>query len=156
LFALGATGALRRRSDGLDLLHQRVRWIEEQLQHEQTTAPAPESHNADAEVVRLEPVAKQPLRPLERLVLVPTPADDGEGHVCLLATVGGYELHERPGVAPMANTLVHLGEGLWGEVVKVGRSPLPNDKRRCAYLLQPVSAATSEEEMPGLALVSSG
>jgi hypothetical protein len=55
----------------------------------------------------------------------------------------------------MAGTVVDLGEGLWGEVVKVAPSPLPNDERRCAYLVQ-ATVEEVEKEMPSLALVSSG
>jgi len=118
VFALGATGALRRRSL--------------------------ESHSAaDA-----GPEAKRRLR------LVAARPDERDEHVRLVPTLDGYELIECPGVAPVAGTLVDLGEGVWGEVVKVARSPLPNDERRCAYLLQ--TGATVEEDAPRLALVSNG
>jgi Family of unknown function (DUF5317) len=115
VFALGATGALRRAS------------------------PVLESDTV--------PKAKAPLRLLES----PLP-DERDQHLYLVPMPNGYELRECPGAAPLAGTVVDLGEGLWGEVVKVARSPLPNDERRCAYLVQ----ATVEEEIPSLALVSSG
>jgi len=82
-------------------------------------------------------------------------SDERGEHVCLVSSPDGYELLDRPGVAPMAGTVVDLGEGLRGEVVKVARSPLPNDKRSCAYLIQAEAVATVEEDVLSLELVSS-
>jgi hypothetical protein len=184
LFALGVTGALDRpvafltntvgrirqknRSaelrlitetiDALELLHERVRQIEEHLQEQKTDSRTLETHTAgvaaEASVVRLEARGVvTPIRP-RRAVFggEGAPSDEAHGHVCLVPTLGGYELLERAGGAPMPGTVVDLGEGLWGEVVKLARSPLPNDKRTCAYLLQ----AAVEEDMLILPLVSSG
>jgi len=171
LFALGVTGALHRPAafltstvgrirqrnrsaelllitemvDALELLHQRVRQIEEQLQERQTASQPLETQTSDAEasVVRLETIRSKRAA-FER---EGAPSDEGHGHVCLVPTADGYELRERAGRAPTPGTVVDLGEGLCGEVVKVTRSPLPNDKRRCAYLLQTVAVATVEEDV---------
>jgi hypothetical protein len=48
----------------------------------------------------------------------------------------GYELAERPGAPPEPGARVDLGAGADGRfvVAKVGPSPLPQDRRLCAYL----------------------
>jgi chemotaxis protein histidine kinase CheA len=63
----------------------------------------------------------------------PTPEPEPQAHVLFLTTHEGYELYERDGVVPGAGTEVALGDGRLAEVVKVGPSPLPGDRRRCAY-----------------------
>ncbi len=55
------------------------------------------------------------------------------GHILFRPGAGGYELAERPGPAPDVGTV----EDVDGErflVTRIGRSPLPADRRRCAYL----------------------
>ena len=83
-------------------------------------------------------------------------SDEDDKHLCLLPTPDGYKLLERPGGAPAAGSMVDLGEGWGGEVVKVGRSPLPGDSRRCAYLQQAAAVvATAEEGVLSPVLVGS-
>ncbi|TMM11374.1 MAG: hypothetical protein E6F98_10815 [Actinobacteria bacterium] len=158
-----------------DLLHHRVGQVEEHLQEQQASSLDAETASVAGLEVRdliqqysathethdlgkadwdVTSDADQSQQCLDGLMPVLTPIGLRE-HVCLLPTLDGYELVERPGGAPMVGAVVDLGEGLQGEVVKVARSPLPNDKRRCAYLLQALAAVTMEEDMISLELVSS-
>ena len=50
----------------------------------------------------------------------------------------GYELHEREGDPPSVGEQVEADETLM-TVTKIAPSPLPGDRRRCAYL-QPVDS----------------
>jgi hypothetical protein len=58
-------------------------------------------------------------------------------HLLLVSTSHGYRLLERPGPAPAALEYVRVPEheGLF-RVAKLAPSPLPNDRRTCAYLEQ--------------------
>jgi hypothetical protein len=129
----------------------------------------PEPHDAARPGWDATPEAEVAPQLLDSLMPVLTPvrskraasgqaAREGERdqHVCLVSTPDGYELLDRPGDAPVAGAVVELGEGLRAEVVKVARSPLPNDRRRCAYLEQAVAVATVEENVFSLELVRSG
>jgi hypothetical protein len=78
-------------------------------------------------------------------------------HLCFFPTPEGYQLLELPGAVPTVGRVVDLGEHGRGKVAKVARSPVLNDKRRCAYLL-PIAATleeawTPEEVSESLALV---
>jgi hypothetical protein len=55
------------------------------------------------------------------------------GWVAFLSSAHGYRLVEGEGEAPRAGTTIEL-EGASHRVVRVGRSPLPGDRRRCVYL----------------------
>jgi len=60
---------------------------------------------------------------------------EGEGHLRFVWKTSGYELREEPGHAPALGTEVEQdGESL--RVTKVALSPLPGDKRECAYLVR--------------------
>jgi hypothetical protein len=80
------------------------------------------------------------LRELPSPPAVPEP----QAHVLFLTTHEGYELYERDGAVPGAGTEAALADGRRAEVVKVGPSPLPGDRRRCAYA----------QLLPGLAAVA--
>lgn len=80
-------------------------------------------------------------------------ADEETDHICVFATTDGYDLVERLGAAPRVGSVLELDEGQYGEVVKVARSPLPQDRRRCAYLL-PVAAPMEEADLSAVVLVS--
>jgi hypothetical protein len=56
------------------------------------------------------------------------------GHLVFVWSPGGYTLQERPGEAPQVGAEVEDGERRF-RVVKIAPSPLPGDRRRCAYLL---------------------
>ena len=73
--------------------------------------------------------------------------DAGVAHLCFFPTPEGYQLLELPGAVPTVGSVVGLGEHGRGEVAKVARSPLLNDKRRCAYL-QPIAATLEEAWTP--------
>jgi septal ring factor EnvC (AmiA/AmiB activator) len=54
-------------------------------------------------------------------------------HVVFLPGTSGYHLAELAGPPPEAGAVTEI-EGVAFRVLKVGRSPLPDDPRRCAYL----------------------
>lgn len=71
---------------------------------------------------------------------VPAESDgqvQGQGHVLFVSKPTGYELFPRDGEPPAVGSVVELDgqEGRWF-VSRVSPSPLPQDKRRCAYLQQ--------------------
>ncbi|HST26379.1 MAG TPA: hypothetical protein VLJ76_10330 [Gaiellaceae bacterium] len=68
--------------------------------------------------------------------LEPPPAEEGEagpGHVLFVWTPSGYQLLSRAGEPPAVGSEVGVSGGL-RVVTKVGVSPLPGDRRRCAFL----------------------
>jgi hypothetical protein len=56
-----------------------------------------------------------------------------DGHLLFVWKTSGYELREQDGEAPAVGSEVEA-EGRTLLVTKVGPSPLPHDKRLCAYL----------------------
>jgi hypothetical protein len=95
---------------------------------------------------------------LDDLFPVPSPASPADqrtrlqsdldaAHLLFFPTSEGYELVELSAAVPTLGDVVDLGEHGLGEVVKVGRSPLPNDAGRCFYLL-PVAGTPEETRMP--------
>ncbi|HET7572513.1 MAG TPA: hypothetical protein VFJ77_07580 [Gaiellaceae bacterium] len=56
-----------------------------------------------------------------------------DGHLLFVWNPAGYELVERDGDPPAVGSDVDL-DGRALRVTKVGPSPLPGDKRACAYL----------------------
>jgi hypothetical protein len=67
------------------------------------------------------------------------------GWVAFTSHPHGYRLVELDGAAPTAGDTVEL-EGVLHRVVKVGPSPLPGDRRRCAYVEEegPAEAGTTD------------
>jgi hypothetical protein len=63
--------------------------------------------------------------------------ETGQSHLLFVSTSGGYALVERDGPPPAAyrDVTVPGHDGLF-RVVKLATSPLPNDRRVCAYLQQ--------------------
>jgi hypothetical protein len=55
------------------------------------------------------------------------------GHLLFVWKPSGYELVEQDGDAPAVGTEVEL-DGTQLRVIKLAPSPLPSDKRACAYL----------------------
>jgi hypothetical protein len=55
------------------------------------------------------------------------------GWVAFVGTAQGYRLVDVSGLTPRLGEPIEL-EGATFRVLKVGRSPLPGDARRCAYL----------------------
>ena len=64
---------------------------------------------------------------------VPNPAPSVNGHVLFVPWPDGYRLLEREGAPPARGDMVELGEDGFS-VLRLGPSPLPGDRRRCAYL----------------------
>jgi len=61
--------------------------------------------------------------------------DNGEaGYLVFRWSSSGYTLEERSGDVPKEGAEVEDGEGRF-LVTKLASSPLPGDRRRCAYLL---------------------
>jgi hypothetical protein len=57
------------------------------------------------------------------------------GHLLFVSKPSGYELREQDGDAPQLGTSVEQdGETL--RVTKLAPSPLPGDRRQCAYLVR--------------------
>ena len=56
-----------------------------------------------------------------------------EGHVLFISKPTGYELREAEGDPPSVGTTLELEETRYF-VSKIGSSPLPQDRRPCAYL----------------------
>jgi hypothetical protein len=57
------------------------------------------------------------------------------GHCLFVSKPTGYELVNREGEPPPVGSTVELdGEGTW-VVNRISQSPLPQDRRPCAYLL---------------------
>lgn len=57
-----------------------------------------------------------------------------DGHLVFVWKPSGYELREEAGDAPAIGAEVEL-DGTTLRVAKVAPSPLPGDKRACAYLV---------------------
>jgi hypothetical protein len=55
-------------------------------------------------------------------------------HLLFVWRPTGYRLEERDGEAPAVGTEIEIGDGAVQRVSKVGPSPLPGDRRPCAYL----------------------
>jgi hypothetical protein len=63
----------------------------------------------------------------------PEPAEPDPGHVLFVWSPSGYALLARAGEPPPVGSEVGVSGGRL-VVVKIGPSPLPGDRRRCAYL----------------------
>jgi hypothetical protein len=107
-----------------------------------THPPAPLWKQITAQLDLLEGLAhrvEQALNRLPSLRLVPPPTEPEEQaeerHLCFLPAPSGHELIELDGPPPALGAVVDLGDDRLGEVVKLAGSPLPRDRRRCAYLL---------------------
>jgi hypothetical protein len=87
-----------------------------------------------------EPEAAQVVRPERRVSLVraqPEPAEHtAAGWVAFASTTAGYRLVERSGPLPEAGATIDVPDVGELVVLRVGRSPLPQDERTCVYLEQ--------------------
>jgi hypothetical protein len=90
---------------GVELLRVRVAEAEAELDH-----PAPVE----------APGAKEPTEP-------------GPGYILFVWSPSGYSLLTRAGEPPPVGSEVGVSGGRL-EIVKIGPSPLPGDRRRCAFL----------------------
>lgn len=80
---------------------------------------------------------------LAQTAAAPSLAREDE-HLRFYTTGKGYELTVVEGPPPQTHAVVNGAEHGLGVVMKLGRSPLPGDRRCCAYLL-PVEAAAAPE-----------
>jgi hypothetical protein len=88
-----------------------------------------------------EPVVEAPREPVREPEPEPKPEPEPEpagrpaaaGWVAFVSSAHGYRLVEATGLTPRLGEQVELEGGTF-RVVKVGRSPLPGDLRRCAFL----------------------
>jgi hypothetical protein len=120
--------------------------------------PAPLWKQITVQLDLLEGLAhrvEQALNRLPSLRLVPPPTELEEQaedrHLCFLPAPTGHELIELDGPPPALGAVVDLGDDRLGEVVKLAGSPLPHDRRRCAYLLliaRPSRATTERHDSP--------
>lgn len=69
----------------------------------------------------------------EELVSVGHKLDPQPGWVAFVGSPEGYRLAEREGAAPGRGERVEVG-GTPFRVLRLGPSPLPGDRRRCAFL----------------------
>lgn len=58
----------------------------------------------------------------------------GDGYLLFVWKPSGYELREQEGEPPTVGTQVEA-DGKTMRVTKVAPSPLPGDRRQCAYLV---------------------
>ena len=101
--------------------------------------------------VTLAPQPATQLPPREQIVLKqhnpvadnPEPAADG--WVALVASPEGYRLLQREGAPPARHGTLEL-EGVSYCVLRLGPSPLPGDRRRCAFLEQEPRPAERSSE----------
>lgn len=87
-------------------------------------------------VALLDQVSLAPVPVPEEIVLKqhnPAPAVDG--WVALVPSPEGYRLLQRDGPPPERGAALELDDGSF-VVQRLGPSPLPGDRRRCAYLEQ--------------------
>lgn len=54
------------------------------------------------------------------------------GHLLFVWSTSGWTLQEREGEAPAVGSTVEAGDRIL-RVIKIGPSPLPGDRRPCAY-----------------------
>jgi hypothetical protein len=64
---------------------------------------------------------------------VPSPAPSVDGHMLLVSSPEGYRLLEREGAPPARGDILDVDDVRFS-VLRLGPSPLPADRRRCAYL----------------------
>ena len=65
----------------------------------------------------------------------PAPVELEPGHVLMVQRPGGYALVDREGSVPVPGAVLELPEEGAFRVEAVGRSPYPDDPRRCAFAL---------------------
>ena len=82
--------------------------------------------------VSLAPVSAPPDRE-ERLVLNQHNPEPADGWVAFVHSPDGYRLLQRDGPPPALGAAVELDDGAF-LVLSLGPSPLPGDRRRCAFV----------------------
>jgi hypothetical protein len=92
------------------------------------------------------PSAPAPSAP-PRSELAPAVADPSaaRGHVVFVSSPDGYRLLQRDGPAPDRGAALELDEGVH-LVLRLGPSPLPGDRRRCAFVERQEPAAAERND----------
>jgi hypothetical protein len=83
--------------------------------------------------VTVAPPRQSRAAPSPTPVAVSEPVQSTDGHLLFLPSPDGYRLLECDGAPPARDDLVEI-EGSGFSVLRLGPSPLPGDRRRCAYL----------------------
>jgi hypothetical protein len=112
---LASLEAFRERAEGLQ---RRVDDDVERLEEASTAIASLEAELADE---RAKPVTPT------------THVHTEDGHVLFVGTADGYQLVERVGPPPALGEQVELPDGSY-RVTRLGASPFPGDRGRCAYL----------------------
>lgn len=89
-------------------------------------------------VDRVVTLLDQEPAPAPEPAVVERPEDEevAEGHVLFVPGAAGYRLLARDGPPPARVDVVELDEVRY-RVLRLGPSPLPGDRRRCAFLEEP-------------------
>jgi hypothetical protein len=84
-------------------------------------------------VARLDQVAAapEPARPAPEPDVAPPPVQ--AGHVLFVSAPDGYRLFQRDGPPPDRGAALALDDSIF-RVLRLGPSPLPGDRRRCAFV----------------------
>jgi hypothetical protein len=115
--ALASLEAFRERAEGLQ------RRVDDDVQRLEEAAAAIAGLEAELAAERARPVA-----PVAH-------AHSEEGHVLFVATTDGYQVVERAGPPPPVGDVLELPDGPGSyRVTRLGASPFPGDRGRCAYL----------------------
>jgi len=77
--------------------------------------------------------APTPAPPAPEPAAAVTPAPAVHGHVLFVSASDGYRLLQRDGPPPDRGAVLELDGGVF-LVLRLGPSPLPGDRRRCAFL----------------------
>ena len=108
---------------------------------EQREAPQPQRAPEPIRAPIPEPVPA-PVRPDPTARSEPAEPAAEQAELLFVATPSGYRLLESDGVAAARGDLVELAEGSF-RVLRLGPSPLPGDRRRCAFLAREEPSAVA-------------
>jgi hypothetical protein len=81
----------------------------------------------------VEPASEPVAEPVQQQAAEEHEEEHEEGHVLFAGGPNGYRLHDRSGAPLPRGTIVEL-DAVRYVVLRLGPSPLPGDRRRCAYL----------------------
>jgi hypothetical protein len=116
--------------DGLAELVGRIVALLPEQREAPPPQPVPEPFRAPPEQAPA-PVQPEPPEPTARSE--PAEPAERQAELFFVATASGYRLLESDGVAAARGDLVELADGSF-RVLRLGPSPIPGDRRRCAFL----------------------
>ena len=111
----------RRRADLV--IRREPDWREHERREPEPEPPDPEPPEPAR---RPEPEPERPVRPRRE-------ASSPHGFVLFVPTTAGYRLATPNGLVPDQGERLRV-EDVWYRVLRLGPSPLPGDRRRCAFL----------------------